>query len=182
MDVIPNVLRSATKSVLIQQQYIHSADAPVATLLQAIKDARLRFAKLDVRILLGKIFGAAELLAERENLKNIAANYGLNIDADIRYVDTKRLVHCHNKLIIVDGKTVLVSSQNWSSAAVSQNREAGLLFDHKGVAQYFTDIFEVDWQVGQRKLPTSVKSGEITTEKLRRGGFIEVAAADYQQL
>jgi len=38
--------------------------------------------------------------------------------AEIRYIDTTRLVHCHNKLIIIDGQTVLTSSQNWSKAAV----------------------------------------------------------------
>ena len=33
----------------------------------------------------------------------------------------------HNKGIVVDSKTVLVSSQNWSSAGVLQNRDAGVI-------------------------------------------------------
>src|SRR5258708_16097530 len=40
MQVIPDVLKAAKSSVLIEQQYIHSADAPVADLLQAIADAK----------------------------------------------------------------------------------------------------------------------------------------------
>ncbi len=182
MDVVPAAIRKAKSSVLIQQQYIHSADEPVAELLNAIAEARGDNEDFDVRILLGKLFNDAALTKEKENLKNIADKYDLKINRNIRYVDTTRFVHCHNKLIIIDGKTVLVSSQNWSRAAVLDNREAGLLFDHKGVAGYFTDIFEADWEVGQKKLPPHIKSGGATPEMLRRGGFIEVAAADYQEL
>jgi phosphatidylserine/phosphatidylglycerophosphate/cardiolipin synthase-like enzyme len=97
-------------------------------------------------------------------------------------VDTTRLVHCHNKLLLIDGATALVSSQNWSNAALTENREAGLLFDHKGVVSYFTAIFETDWAVGQKKLPDHIKSGGVPVQMLRRGGFVEVAAADYQEV
>jgi phosphatidylserine/phosphatidylglycerophosphate/cardiolipin synthase-like enzyme len=182
MNRIPQMLRTANSSVLIQQQYIHSADEPVAELLQAIKDARGRNKRFDVRILLGKLFDDKALKKEKENLKNIANKYDLTIGRNIRYADTTRLVHCHNKLVIVDAKTVLVSSQNWSRAAVLENREVGLLFQHKGVAGYFTEIFEEDWKVGQKRLPKTIKSQHATLELLKKGGFIEVAAADYQQL
>src|SRR6266852_868495 len=182
MQVIPDFLKAAKSSVLIEQQYIHSADPPVAQLLQAIADARKDKPKFDVRIMLGKIFSNKDLAKEKVNLANIAAKYGLKISVNIRYVDTTRLVHCHNKLIIVDGETVLVSSQNWSKAAVTENREAGLLFKHAGVASYFTDIFEVDWKTAQKKLPATIGAGVVTPESLKQGGFIEVAAADYQQV
>jgi len=182
MQVIPDVLKAAKRSVLIEQQYIHSSDAPVADLLQAIADAKKSKPKFDVRIVLGKIFSDKDLAKEKVNLANIAAKYGMKIGQNIRYIDTTRLVHCHNKLIIVDGQTVLVSSQNWSRAAVLENREAGLLFKHTGVAGYFTEIFEVDWKTGQKKLPAKIGTGVVSAESLKKGGFIEVAAADYQQL
>lgn len=182
MQVIPDVLKGAKSSVLIEQQYIHSADPPVAQLLQAIAEARKNKPKFDVRIVLGKIFSDKDLAKEKENLANMASKYGLEIGQNIRYIDTTRLVHCHNKLVILDGETVLVSSQNWSKAAVLDNREAGLLFKHTGVASYFTDIFEVDWKTGQKKLPAKIGANIASPENLKKGGFIEVAAADYQQL
>ncbi|MBZ5534204.1 MAG: hypothetical protein LAO20_22490 [Acidobacteriia bacterium] len=182
IQVLPGILRQAKKSVLIQQQYIHSLDTPVAELMQAIAEARKANAKLDVRILLGKLFDDKALQQEKKNLANIAALYKLKIGTNIRYVDTTRLVHCHNKLILVDGVTVLVSSQNWSNAAINDNREAGLLFGHKGVATYFTNIFETDWSVGVKKLPDHISSGGVSTEMVGRGGFVEVAAADYQEV
>jgi phosphatidylserine/phosphatidylglycerophosphate/cardiolipin synthase-like enzyme len=182
MQIVPDVLKAAKKSILMEQQYIHSADAPIAQLLQAVADAKKGKSRFDVRIVLGKIFSNKDLAKEKVNLANIAATYGLKIAQNIRYVDTTRLVHCHNKLIIVDGETVLVSSQNWSKAAVLDNREAGLLFRHPGIASYFTDIFEVDWKTGQRKLPAKIGGGVASPQSLKKGGFIEVAAADYQQL
>jgi len=182
MRVVPEALRNAKQSVLIQQQYIHSADAPIAELLAVIANARDETQDFDIRILLGKIFDDKALAKERENLANMAELYDLKIGRNIRYVDTTRFVHCHNKLIIIDGKIVLVSSQNWSKAAVLENREAGMLLTHKGVATYFTEIFEEDWKVGQTKLPSHIESGGVTPEALSAGGFVEVAAADYQQL
>ena len=181
MDVIPDVLKKAKQSILIEQQYIHSADVPIAALLDAIATVRKANKDLDVRIILGKIFSDADLAKEKVNLANIKAKYGLKIATNIRYVDTTRLVHCHNKLIIVDGETVLVSSQNWSRAAVLENRETGLLFKHAGVAGYFSEIFEVDWSTAQQKLPAKIGSNVASPESLKKGGFIEVAA-DYQQL
>jgi len=182
MSVLPEVLARAKKSVLIQQQYVHSADDSVARLLQAIADARKKNSSLDVRIFLGKLFDDQALQKEKQNLQNIAQRYGLKIGKHIRYVDTTRLVHCHNKLILIDGTTVLVSSQNWSNAAVNDNREAGLLFEHKGVAAYFKRIFEVDWAVAQKKLPAHIGSGGVSPQTLARGGYLEVTPADYQEV
>lgn len=182
MQVIPGILAAAKKSVLIEQQYIHSADAPIAELLDAIRQAWDANPALDVRIVLGKIFSNKDLEKEKINLANMEAKYGLKIARNIRYINTSQLVHCHNKTVIIDAKTILVSSQNWSRAAVLENREAGLLFTHKGTAGYFTKIFETDWKSARKALPASVSGGAITTQSLRSGGFIEVAAADYQQL
>ncbi|MFL6354425.1 MAG: phospholipase D-like domain-containing protein [Bryobacteraceae bacterium] len=182
MDVVPGVLKTAKASILIEQQYIHSADEPVSELLKAIAEARGKNKDFDVRIILGKIFSAKDLANEKINLANMKKEYGLELDTNIRYIDTTRLVHCHNKLVIVDVETVLVSSQNWSRAAVLENREAGVLFKHTGVAKYFSDIFELDWSTAQTKLPAKIGTNITSPENLRRGGFIEVAAADYQQV
>ena len=51
----------------------------------------------------------------------------------------------HNKGVIVDGQRVLVSSINWNSNSPNFNREAGVIIDHTGVAQYFLTVFEDDW-------------------------------------
>ena len=51
----------------------------------------------------------------------------------------------HNKGVIVDGERVLVSSINWNSNSPNFNREAGVIIDHPGVARYFLEVFDDDW-------------------------------------
>lgn len=178
MKEIPELLRSATNSVWIQQQYIRASQPQIQILLRALAEAKANNKKLDVKIVLGKIFGGKDVEKEAANLRILSSEYGLKLGKHIRYVDTDRLVHCHNKLIVVDGATVLVSSQNWSDAAVTENREAGLLFTHRGLANYYSQIFELDWSTAKKAF------GPSGPEMLRPEAFheeknIRVVAADY---
>ena len=47
--------------------------------------------------------------------------------------------------MIVDEKRVLVSSINWNMNSPTFNREAGVIIDHPGVARYFLEVFDDDW-------------------------------------
>ena len=58
----------------------------------------------------------------------------------------------HNKGIIVDGASVLVSSANWSGDGVLRNRDAGLIVHDREVAGYFSRAFLEDWE--SRARPT----------------------------
>ena len=122
MKVMPDKLRAARKSILIEQQYIKGKQSDIEELLTAITEARDAADDLDIRIILGKVFNKSDLPKEQENLDLLNSKFGLTVGKNIRYIDTARFVHCHNKMILVDGKHVLVSSQNWSNSAVSKNR------------------------------------------------------------
>lgn len=181
MDAIPGFLASAKKSILIENQYIRSGAPEVGKLLDAIKKAKAKNPSLDVRIVLGKLFSQSDVAKEKQNIERLKNTYGLLLGANIRYVDTTRLVHCHNKLIVVDKKAVLVSSQNWSDTAVSLNREAGLLIQYPDLANYYAAIFEVDWSTAQTKIPLPVKD-IVAPEAVAKGNFTSVVAADYQEV
>lgn len=181
MEVIPDKLRGATKSILIEQQYIRAGQDNIKDLLQAIKEAREATTQLDVRIILGKIFSNKDLPKERENLDLLKKEYGLVLGKNIRYIDTSRFVHCHNKMVLVDGQGVLVSSQNWSNFAVSKNREAGVWLSHAGIGKYFSQIFENDWKTAL-KAPAVAPKDIIEPEALRAGGYVRVVPADYQEV
>lgn len=182
MKVIPGKLRAAKKSVLIEQQYIRASQPDITQLLTAIKKARDEADDdLDIRIILGKIFGKKDLGKEEKNLALLKSQFGLVAGKNIRYIDTTRFVHCHNKMVLVDGQHVLVSSQNWSDSAVSKNREAGVWLTHPGICSYFTQIFESDWKTAFNK-PSVSSHDVVEPEALRAGGYVRVAPADYQEV
>jgi phosphatidylserine/phosphatidylglycerophosphate/cardiolipin synthase-like enzyme len=181
MTVVPDKLRAATKSILIEQQYIRGEQDNISDLLEAIKEARGAAGHLDIRIILGKIFSKKDLPKERANLDLLKKEYGLVQGKNIRYIDTSRFVHCHNKMVLVDDEGVLVSSQNWSNSAVSKNREAGVWLSHKGICGYFTQIFENDWKTAL-KAPDASPQEVVEPEALRAGGYVRVSPADYQEV
>jgi phosphatidylserine/phosphatidylglycerophosphate/cardiolipin synthase-like enzyme len=51
----------------------------------------------------------------------------------------------HNKGFVIDSKTVVVSSQNFSPAGVHDNRDAGVIIESEDIAPYFEAIFLSDW-------------------------------------
>ena len=104
LDIVSKLVADASKSIVIEQQYIRSEQPQIVRLLTAIDAARAKNPKLDVRIILGKLFGTKDFVKEQKNVKNIKAKHKLVLGKNIRYIDTKRFVHCHNKLIVVDDK------------------------------------------------------------------------------
>jgi phosphatidylserine/phosphatidylglycerophosphate/cardiolipin synthase-like enzyme len=130
---------------------------------------------------LGKLFGPKDVPKEAKNLAFLRKEYNLKLGKNIRFVDTTRFVHCHNKMVLVDGKGILVGSQNWSNSAVTTNREASLWLEHSGICRYFSRIFESDWKTARQKLP-GPEPQSVRPESLTAGGFVRVVPADYQEV
>lgn len=57
----------------------------------------------------------------------------------------KGQANVHNKGIIVDGRSVLVSSANWSPSGALRNRDAGLIMHDPEIAAYFEGVFDFGW-------------------------------------
>jgi hypothetical protein len=47
---------------------------------------------------------------------------------------------------------------------------------------HFSDIFESDWETAQQKIPSVGKKQAIGPEAVAKGNFVEVRAADYQEV
>jgi phosphatidylserine/phosphatidylglycerophosphate/cardiolipin synthase-like enzyme len=180
MTIIPGVVAKARKPILIQQQYIRAKQSHIVTLLKAIKTARTNNPQLDVRIVLGKLFSKRDVPKEKANLKALASKFGLKLGKHIRYVDETRFVHLHNKLILIDDEGVLVSSQNWSNAAVFENREAGLWLENSSINSYFKKIFESDWSTASKKLKGVPEV--LAPEAITPGRFVRVMAGDFREV
>lgn len=53
---------------------------------------------------------------------------------------------CHTKGIVIDSKTVLLGSHNFTNQGVVVNRDASLLIQQKDIAQYYERVFLHDWE------------------------------------
>lgn len=137
-DVVVPLIKSARKSVLfINQSFdIKGDEDQIPPHYRALLDALLDRQQdiEDVRIIFRSGFGK-----ERDIFRR-AVEFGFD-KSKIRFYGT-----CHTKGIVVDGKKVLLGSQNWTGAGTMPNRDASLLISDEEAARYFTDIFEFDWK------------------------------------
>jgi phosphatidylserine/phosphatidylglycerophosphate/cardiolipin synthase-like enzyme len=83
----------------------------------------------------------------------------------------------HNKGFIIDGETVVVSSQNFSPAGICENRDAGLILESEQIAQYFGPIFNADWRdsrplvaQGQSRQGRAKKNRKPIASKAKKAG------------
>lgn len=134
------VIKSAKKSLYFQNQYINvgkDLNQEFTDLLDALLE-KIK-AGLDVRIILRELPDAA---AQQEALQFYAEqNHGFNDLSFIRYQPGN-----HTKGIVVDSKTVVVGSHNWSRQGVSENRDASLIFYNSQIANYYEKVFLYDWE------------------------------------
>jgi phosphatidylserine/phosphatidylglycerophosphate/cardiolipin synthase-like enzyme len=72
--------------------------------------------------------------------------YGLK--GRLKALNLDYYTHCHNKGLVIDRESVIVSSTNWSENSIARAREAGVLIESPEVAQYFAEVFEFDWSIG----------------------------------
>jgi phosphatidylserine/phosphatidylglycerophosphate/cardiolipin synthase-like enzyme len=130
---IIRLIKGARNSIYIQLQYIEASEGNGSLydhLLQAI--AGQIAANTDVKLIVSANY--AEKWGEKMK------DEGVDLTANIR-----TLPNVHNKGFIIDGETVVVSSQNFSPAGIYENRDAGLILESEQIAQYFGPIFDADW-------------------------------------
>ncbi len=63
------------------------------------------------------------------------------------YTNWSHFINVHNKGMIVDNRSVLVSSINWNENSVMSNREAGIIIEDEDVASYYAEVFFYDWNL-----------------------------------
>jgi len=146
---ILGLINSAQNSIEIEQAYITNETATTLNpYLAAAVNASRRGVR--VRVILDSYWYNIE--EEKDNdemaalINRIAATEGLSIEARCAELDLNNIEKIHNKGVIVDNLSVLVSSINWNSNSPNFNREAGVIIRHPGAARYFLNVFEDDWQ------------------------------------
>lgn len=113
-----------------------------------------------------------------EYLNRIASLEGLNLSASLIYNENYFgygvFSKVHNKGMVIDSRTVLVSSINWALGSVAKNRETGLLIENEEMARYYTSVFEFDWglQLAWQVYAYSLYSDMHEIENGTNTGFI----------
>ena len=115
--------------------------------LSAVVDAARR--GVEVKVLLDGTYidpsePSQDNAAVLDFLQYTAFKEGLDLQARIAKIPgTLKL---HNKGMVADQNKVLVSTINWGAASVLENREAGLVMEGEGPAEYFQRVFLKDWE------------------------------------
>jgi len=163
---ILEMINSATKSVYIEQLdcYINwntkGRNIKNLYLSAAIEAARRG---CEVKILLDSAF-TNPLDPGLDNYDTVeyinsvakAENLTHNLKAKLIYLygteGKNELDKVHNKGIIVDGTKTLISSINWVTGSTIYNREAGVIIENSEVAEFYTKIFNYDWNLTVNEL------------------------------
>lgn len=183
---ILEMINSATKSVYIEQLncYIDwdTKNRDIQNLyLSAAIDAARR--GCEVRILLDSAFVWEDnpgldnsdtveyinFIAQQENLTD-------NLEAKLIYLDgsagKNELEKIHNKGIIVDGEITLIASINWATGSTIYNREVGVIIENTRVAEFYTEIFNYDWDLSVQEL-VNIYVLYSDTRDIKPGGTTE---------
>ncbi len=149
VDTILSLIRSATSTLHIQQMYIRETWG--ATYANQFLDEIINVRKrgVDCRVIMD--------IKDDENMEVANTLWAAGVAVAWQGEHWGATGYwMHNKGIIVDDEKVFVSSINWSNYSVSQNREAGVIITHTGVAGFFANVFQWDWEHAQRfRGPTS---------------------------
>ncbi len=135
---VDSLLKGATSSVdviLYQSRFyfqypLSKSNRLLLDLLDAVDRG------VEVRAILEEADWNTENSEENRDVWNVLRNGG--VDA---YFDPLRRTS-HSKLVIIDGRYVIVGSSNWSHYSLDINNEANVIVDSKKAASKFTDYFE----------------------------------------
>jgi hypothetical protein len=136
-SAIKDLIASATQSLYMQFQYIEPPRPGVTNAQGFIDLIRAVIERQEAGIEIKIIMSEFEKVGYLEQLQTT----GLDVVNNVKIQN-----NVHNKGIVIDGKAVLVSSQNWSTDGTLYNRDAGVIIHNQDAAEYFQAIFLHDWE------------------------------------
>ena len=141
------VINSAQATLDIQIPYVSNSSTVVDELLDAIVAAKHR--GVTVRIIMEE---------GRNNNEEVSLAFAEE-NIPVIWMDLRFFSAIHNKAFIADSRIVLICSINWSEESISENREAGVVIEHGGVASWYQAVFDYDWGLADYDTPDYVNVG-----------------------
>ena len=88
-----------------------------------------------------------------------------SLQGEFKLMDPKNpITVVHNKGAVFEGRTTLVSSNNWGFSSFAKNRELAAIIESEEIAGYFTRAFDMDWTPDVT--PPRAEAGENLTVHL----------------
>ena len=147
-DNIINLINSANQSIFIEQLYIYENwTDEMNPFIKALIDKSK--SGLDIKVILNYNTYYSDTNKRSQRTKDILENNG--IEVKFIYSNWSVFSNVHNKGVIVDNSSVLISSINWNENSVTQNREVGVIIDSSDIAKYYAEVFFYDWKLKSPK-------------------------------
>ncbi len=142
------IIRESKESISIAM-FVAKRGEKVNNLIEELKKAAEKGVK--IRILLDDRLTANQLTKKFLEEKNIEA----------RFDSPEKTTH--NKIIISDGKTILIGSTNWTEMSLGYTNEANVMIEDREIAKYFRVYFDYLWKDSSKDIsPFKSFRGEIT--------------------
>jgi phosphatidylserine/phosphatidylglycerophosphate/cardiolipin synthase-like enzyme len=164
---ICNMINDAKKCIYVEQLYIYKNwDEEINPFVEHLVNKSKQ--GVDVKIILNY----NPDYEDTNNKCNITKQYLQENGIAVKFIYTNwsYFTNVHNKGMIVDNKTVLISSINWNKNSVTANREAGIIIKNESIAKYYATVFLYDWSLNQsaKKQNNMTKSETLEIENNNR--------------
>jgi len=140
---IINDSRSSIKMLMFEASYYEKfKNSPSNRLINALIKARKRGVEVEVILDIRQ-------KGDRTTIRNLVTakrltNAGVKVILDTKQVTT----HC--KLLIIDEKTVVIGSTNWTYSALTSNHESSIVLESRQISAELLGYFERIKRTGQK--------------------------------
>ena len=144
-----NMIDSAENSIDLSIQYFQDGwgwgygENPLLAALERAAVER----NITIRLLLNGYY-TDDPFDDRDVLNLVNNDWNRTKGADATAIlmsNEEGITKLHNKGVIIDGKSVLISSINWGSNSALRNREMGILLHQPPIADAYLSSFNEDW-------------------------------------
>ena len=134
---VKRVIAEAKSEIRASLYYIaYNPKGPVSELLKELVLAKSR--GVDIEVVLD--FGISSKDQYGTDMKNVKAFSFLKQNGIKVFYDDKETLN-HSKYLVIDGKTVIVGSFNWSNQSLEKNRENAVIIQSEKIASQYQQYF-----------------------------------------
>jgi cardiolipin synthase len=157
--LISAALKEAKKTLLVYVYEIHAA-----YMVALVTEAHARGTKIRL------MYDRGGTHADERDVIEALAEPGFEIKTAPSSGGRSVFTVCHQKFVVIDGKTVVVESANWAETSIplieegdpfkKGNREWMLRIDDDAIAKFFTSVFDADWNIVDLGVPGGLVADE----------------------